>query len=209
MAQRHSDPEIPAVLLQTPAVLADPPGGAGKHIVFALGRLVPYKGFRTLVKAASHLGPDYQILIGGTGPLYDSLQKAIDSLGLQDRIKLLGFVDGAHLPVLFGACDVFVLSSDQKTEAFGIVQIEAMSCGKPVVATEIPQSGVSWVNREGVSGLNVPPGNSLAMAEAIRSICRNPDDYLQFAAGAMERYEELFTSRRMIDKVIQVYEQKD
>ncbi len=178
----------------------------GKHIVFALGRLVPYKGFRTLVKAASYLGPDYQILIGGTGPLYNTLKSEIEVLNLQERVELLGFVDGNKLPVLFGACDVFVLSSDRKTEAFGIVQIEAMSCGKPVVATQIPQSGVSWVNREGVSGLNVPPGNSLAMSEAIRRICRDPDDYLQFAAGAMERYEELFTSRRMIDKVIKVYE---
>ncbi|MCR5351566.1 MAG: glycosyltransferase [Bacteroidales bacterium] len=181
----------------------------GKHIVFALGRLVPYKGFRTLVRAATHLGPDYQILIGGTGPLYDSLQRTIEDNQLQDRVQLLGFVDNDRLPVLFGACDVFVLSSDRKTEAFGIVQIEAMSCGKPVVATQIPQSGVSWVNREGVSGLNVPPGNSLAMAEAIRRICRDPDDYLRFSAGAMERYEELFTSRRMIEKTIKVYEQND
>jgi len=181
----------------------------GRHLVFALGRLVPYKGFRTLIRAAALLGPEYQVLIGGTGPLYNALQKDIEDMQLQDRVRLLGYVEEEQVPVLFGACDLFVLSSDRKTEAFGIVQIEAMSCGKPVVATLIPHSGVSWVNREGVSGLTVQPGPPVALAEAIQRICRDPDRYLQFSAGAMERYEDLFTSRKMIDKMIKVYENED
>lgn len=100
------------------------------------------------------------------------------------------------------------MSSDRKTEAFGIVLIEAMSCGKPVVATLIPESGVSWVNTNGLSGYNVPPHNPKAMAEAITMICDNMDTYLQFCAGAMERFETAFTSREMIDKILKVYENK-
>lgn len=178
----------------------------GKHIVFALGRLVPYKGFRTLVKAASYLGPDYQILIGGTGPLYDALKSEIKALNLEERVELLGFVDGNKLPVLFGACDVFVLSSDQKTEAFGIVQIEAMSCGKPVVATRIPGSGTAWVNEHGVSGLNVTPGDAAALADAVRQICADGQTYRDFSGGARQRFDTLFTSDRMIDKILKEYE---
>lgn len=181
----------------------------GKKLVFALGRLVPYKGFATLVAAAQYLSSDYVILIGGEGPLHETLQKQIASLGLEKKVHLLGYVENWELPALFGACDIYVMSSQMKTEAFGIVQIEAMSCGKPVVATTIPQSGVSWVNQDGVSGLNVPPGDPEAIARAIVTICSDPDVYLQFAAGAMERFETYFTSRVMIDKIINIYESKN
>lgn len=181
----------------------------GKTLVFALGRLVPYKGFNTLVEAAKYLSDEYEVLIGGSGPLRDSLQKQIEDEGLKEKVHLLGYVENWELPVLFGACDVYVMSSQMKTEAFGIVQIEAMSCGKPVVATTIPQSGVSWVNQDGFSGLNVPPGDPRALADAIQAICSDPDVYMQFAAGAMERFETYFTSRVMIDKIIHIYENKN
>ena len=181
----------------------------GRKIVFALGRLVPYKGFGTLIEAAQRLDPEYLVLIGGMGPLMDELKQQIVTLGVQDRVQMLGFIPVPDLPALFGACDVYVMSSNQKTEAFGIVQIEAMSCGKPVVATRIPHSGVSWVNKDGTSGLNVPPDDPKNLAFAIKRICDNEETYQKFATGAMERYEELFTSRQMIDKIINVYENKD
>ena len=180
-----------------------------KKLVFALGRLVPYKGFSTLVEAAKYLPDDYEILIGGEGPLHESLQHQIDTLGLQQKVHLLGYVETWELPTLFGACDIYVMSSHMKTEAFGIVQIEAMSCGKPVVATCIPQSGVSWVNQDGVSGLNVPPGDPKAIAEAITAICSDSLVYMQYSAGAMERFETFFTSRVMIDRIIKIYENKN
>ena len=135
------------------------------------------------------------------------LRQQIADLGVQDRVQLLGYIAADELPALFGACDVYVMSSNQKTEAFGIVQIEAMSCGKPVVSTRIPHSGVSWVNQDGVSGLNVPPDDPKNLAFAIKRICDSEQNYKKFAAGAMKRYEELFTSRQMIDKIINVYEQ--
>jgi len=180
----------------------------GKKLVFALGRLVPYKGFGTLVEAARYLDDDYMVLIGGTGPMRDELIRRIIENGLENKVQLLGYVQTWDVPALFGACDIYVMSSQMKTEAFGIVQIEAMSCGKPVVATTIPQSGVSWVNQDGVSGLNVAPGDPKAMAEAIKAICTDPDVYLQYAAGAMERFETFFTSRLMIDKIVKIYESK-
>jgi len=178
----------------------------GKKIVFALGRLVAYKGFHYLVEAARLLPDNYVVLIGGTGPLKEELQEQIHRLHLDKKVRMLGFIQNEYLPEMFGACDVFVMSSQMKTEAFGIVQIEAMSCGRPVVATTIPGSGVSWVNENGFSGLNVPPKDPKALASAITAVCSDEDTYLRFRAGAMERFENCFTSRIMIDRIMHLYE---
>lgn len=177
----------------------------GKKIVFSLGRLVAYKGYNYLVAAAKYLSDDYVVLIGGTGALKGELEKEIGRLGVADKVKLLGRISDEDLPAYYGACDVFCLSSVQKTEAFGIVQIEAMSCGKPVVATNIPQSGVSWVNAHGVSGINVVPGNSEELAHAIEEVTKDETTYRQYATGAANRYKELFTQEQMIDKCMKIY----
>ena len=145
------------------------------------------------------------ILIGGTGALEHELRREIEELGLQGKVSLLGRVSEEDLPAYYGACDVFCLSSVQKTEAFGIVQIEAMSCGKPVIATNIPHSGVSWVNAHGVSGLNVAPENAKALAEAIVNVTQDPLDYQRYSQGAKKRYNELFTKEHMIEKCLNIY----
>lgn len=177
----------------------------GKHIVFSLGRLVPYKGFAYLIEAAKHLDDNYMVLIGGTGPLRDELQAQIETLGLQERVKLLGYVSDVELPAYFEACDLFCMSSVMKTEAFGIVQIEAMSCGKPVVATKIPESGVSWVNQDGVSGLNAEPYDAEDLAKCIRGILADENDYARFSKGALDRYKTVFTQELMIHKCLEIY----
>lgn len=179
---------------------------AGKKVIFSLGRLVPYKGYKYLVDAARHLSDDYVVLIGGHGPLFYDLMAEIETWGLEDKVKLLGHIPDEELPAYFGACDLFCLSSVQKNEAFGIVQIEAMSLGKPVVATRIPHSGVSWVNAHGVSGLNVEPCDSLRLAEAIRAVLSDESAYAAYSEGARRRYRELFTKEMMIDKVITIYD---
>jgi rhamnosyl/mannosyltransferase len=97
------------------------------------------------------------------------------------------------------------MSSIWKTEAFGIVQIEAMSCGKPVVATCIEESGVSWVNEDGVSGYNVEPQNAGALAEAIVKVVSDSQRYAELSAGARQRYETIFTQKNMVDRCLKLY----
>lgn len=177
---------------------------AGKKIVFSLGRLVHYKGFSYLIKAAAHLDDNYVVLIGGDGPLKECLESEIKQQGLQGKVVLLGRIPDDELAAYYGACDLFCLSSVQKTEAFGIVQIEAMSCGKPVVATNIKGSGVSWVNDHGASGVNVPPMDSVALAEAIRTVTCNEDTYKKYSQGALERFHTVFTYKTMIDNYLQL-----
>ena len=175
----------------------------GKRILLTIGRLVPYKGYRYLVDALALLPEEYVLVLGGIGPLQEELEAQIRSRGLQGRVTLLGYVGPEDLPGWFAACDLFVLSSVMKTEAFGIVQVEAMSCGKPVVATQIPESGVPWVNVDGVSGRNVPPCDAQALASAIQEVAENQARY---GAGARRLYEERYTFDRMIDQIQAVYD---
>lgn len=177
----------------------------GKRIIYSMGRLVEYKGYEYLILAATMLSDDYVVLIGGGGPLKAQLQEQINTLKLQDKVHLLGYVPAEALGAYYKACDVFCLSSTIKTEAYAIVQVEAMAAGKPIVATNIPGSGVSWVNAHGVSGLNVPTHNARELAEAIHAICSEPSIYERYASSSRARYEELFRSEVMIDKLIALY----
>ncbi len=177
----------------------------GTKLVVSIGRLVPYKGYTYLIQACQHLGNDYQVLVVGDGPLMDNLTGEVQEYGVQDRIKFLGFLEDNEMHALLGSCEVFVLSSVMKTEAFGIVQIEAMSLGKPVIATKIPESGVSWVNADRESGINVPIKDEKALAEAIQRICSNPALHQAYAEGARKRFLEIFTLDKMIETTIKVY----
>lgn len=176
-----------------------------KKIVFSLGRLVEYKGYEYLIRAACLLSDDYVVLIGGSGPLKSHLETLILALGLQNRVELLGRISDEDLPTYYGACDIYALSSIWKTEAFGIVQIEAMSYGKPIIATKIEGSGVDWVNENEVSGINVNPMDSNAIANAIKYILSDKKQYQRLSEGARKRYETCFKKEIMIERCVQLY----
>lgn len=178
-----------------------------KKIIFSLGRLVHYKGYRYLIDAARFLDDNYVILIGGSGELRQELQIQIDRNQLSDRVKLLGRISDEDLPAYYGACDIYCLSSIMKTEAFAIVQIEAMSCGKPVVSCNIVESGVPWVNADGISGLVVEPEDGKALAEAITRIMNDKNLYEQLSVGAKLRFQDLFQKDKMIEKCLELYHQ--
>ena len=176
---------------------------AGKKLILSVGRLIPYKGYPYLIEAMPLLPDNYHLVIGGTGPLKEQLEQLIQEKHLQGKVTLTGYIDDDDLPAWFGACDSFVLTSTMKTEAFGIVQIEAMSCHKPVVATCIPQSGVSWVNEDGVSGRNVTPGKLEEYASAIQEVTSNCE---KFGESAYLRYLNMFTRDKMIQQIKELYE---
>lgn len=177
----------------------------GKKVVYTMGRLVEYKGYEYLVEAASLLPDDYVVLIGGSGPLKGELQRMVKGYLLNHKVHILGYIPRELEAAYYGAADVFCLSSVLKTEAYAIVQVEAMSVGCPVVATRIEGSGVSWVNEHGVSGLNVAPRSSREIAEAIQSICSNSEVHARFRSGAKDRYQRLFTLDKMTSGLIDIY----
>lgn len=178
----------------------------GKKIVYSMGRLVEYKGYEYLIEAATLLPDDYVILIGGSGPLKGTLQEMVHKYQLQHKVFILGFVPREVESAYYGACDVFCLSSTLKTEAYAIVQVEAMSCGRPIVATNIKGSGVPWVNEHGVSGMNVAPCSSQEIAMAVQMICEDAHLYERFSMGALYRYHKHFTMDAMIDGLVTHYQ---
>lgn len=177
----------------------------GKKIVYSMGRLVEYKGYEYLIEAASLLPDDYVVLIGGSGPLKGTLQDMVHKYQLQHKVFILGFIPREVESAYYGACDVFCLSSTLKTEAYAIVQVEAMSCGRPIIATNIPGSGVPWVNEHGVSGLNVAPCSSKEIAMAVQMICEDAHLYERFSIGALHRYHKHFTLDAMTEGLIAHY----
>jgi glycosyltransferase involved in cell wall biosynthesis len=177
----------------------------GKKLIFSLGRLVEYKGYEYLIRAAQELDNTYHIVIGGKGPLMESLSQLIIDLGVQDRVTLLGFVSDEEVSNYFQAADAFCLSSILKTEAFAIVQIEAMSCAKPIVSAYIPGSGVTWVNQDQVSGLVVPNSDPQALAEALKKLFTDISLYDNLAKGSRRRFNQNFTRASMVDKCLQLY----
>ncbi len=179
--------------------------GRARHIVFSMGRMIPYKGFENLILAARDLPDDYLVVIAGSGPLHDRMQQLVDSNGLSAKVLLPGRISDRERDALMAAASVFVLPSVEKTEAYGIVLIEAMSASLPVVATEIPGSGTSWVNAHGVSGLNVPVADPAALARAITDICEDPDARAAYARAARARWEENFTAEHFLDTVTNIY----
>lgn len=180
-------------------------GHAGRAIVFALGRLVPYKGFEHLIRAARSLAPDTRVLIGGDGPLLGALDAMLRELGVADHVQLLGALGDRDVELHMRACDVFCLPSVHKSEAFGIVQLEAMRAGRPVVSTRLHGSGVDWVNEDGVTGLTVPAGDAGALAQALARIAGDPALARRLGANGRKRYEEFFTARRMAEQTREAY----
>jgi glycosyltransferase involved in cell wall biosynthesis len=177
----------------------------GRQFILSVGRLVPYKGFSVLIESAKYLPDDCAVVIVGTGPLEEELISLASQNGVEDRVVFLGGVSDSELISLFGAAKVYCMSSIDRAEAFGVVLIEAMSYGVPVVATNIPGSGVPWVNQHGVSGVNVPVNDPLALAGACSAILDSKELYDQLSIGALSRYEEEFTEAQMCHSFIEHY----
>jgi glycosyltransferase involved in cell wall biosynthesis len=140
----------------------------GRFLIFALGRHVYYKGYEYLIRALA-LIPQAELVLGGRGPLTASLERLAEELGVRQRVEFAGRIPEADLPAYYHACDVFCLPSVEQSEAFGIVQLEAMASGKPVVCCELGNA-VTWVNQHGVTGLVVPPADPASLAQALEQL---------------------------------------
>lgn len=175
----------------------------GRPILLNIGRLVGYKGQGCLVDAIQDL--DVTLWFAGTGPLQAELEAQVNRLRLQDRVHFWGGVDDRKLATLLKACDVFVLPSITPNEAFGIVQIEAMACGKPIICTDLP-SGVPWVNQHGQTGLVVKPGDVADLRQGIRQLLDAPELAREMGEQGRQRAAVEFTEDRMIDRYWELFQ---
>jgi glycosyltransferase involved in cell wall biosynthesis len=160
--------------------IAELRGRYGEEHVVAVGRLVPYKGFDRLVAAASAL--PCRVVIVGEGISRPALESQIASLGLQDRVHLVGVVGDERLAAHLAAASVFVLPSWNRAEAFGIALLEAQAAGTPVVATDVG-TGTEEALVPGETGLMVPPSDTRALVEAITSLLGDPNRRAEMVAA--------------------------
>jgi rhamnosyl/mannosyltransferase len=187
-------------------VSARDPGSGGTPsppTVLFVGRLVEYKGVDVLLRALAGLIGVRAVLVGG-GPRRAALEELASDLGLRDRVTFEGEVSDERMAELYGTCDLFVLPSVTRAEAFGLVQLEAMAAGKAVVSTSVP-TGVPWVNQHERTGLIVPPGDVPALRRAIDRLLEDPELRSRMGREGRARVARDFTPARMIQQMLALY----
>ncbi len=183
-----------------PAAVAAIRNRFGDRIILAVGRLVYYKGLEFLVRAMQQI--QGHALIVGQGPERERLAAEAESLGVSDRVTLLGHVPDTR--PYYRAARAFALPSHLRSEAFGIVQLEAMAAGLPVVNTRIP-SGVPGVSVDGVTGLTVPPGDPTALADAVNRLLDDPGLAARLGEAGRRRVAERYSLGGMTERTLAVY----
>jgi len=173
-------------------------------IILGAGRQVGYKGFDVLIEAMA-LVPQARLVLCGRGDQTAALKRQVAALGIGERVIFTGEVDDAELAAWFQACDVFCMPSVTRAETFGLVQLEAMSCAKPVVVTRLG-NGVNEVHADGINGLSVPVRDPGALARALQRLIA--DAGLRHAMGqaSRERVLQQYTIEQMRDATLAIYE---
>jgi rhamnosyl/mannosyltransferase len=173
-------------------------------IVFLfVGRLVYYKGCEVLLDAFAKIRRGHLIIVGD-GPLERELKDQARRLRVSGQVDFRGYLPDEAVARAFRDCDIFVLPSVARTEAFGIVQLEAMAYGKPVINTRLP-SGVPYVSLDGVTGLTVTPGDAAALADAMEKLANDPALRRRLGQAAYRRVREEYRADLMLDRVYGEY----
>ena len=170
--------------------------------ILFVGRLVYYKGVDTLLKAIAPVS-GASLVIAGDGPLRNSLEALAHSLGVGSRVLFTGSLAEDIYPALFATADIFVLPSTHRTEAFGIVALEAMASGLPLVTTELG-TATSFYNEHGATGFVVPPGDVRALAESLSALAGSAELRARMGRAARERVKD-FSLSAMLDAYEAIY----
>jgi rhamnosyl/mannosyltransferase len=169
-----------------------------------MGRHRHYKGVDQMIQAMPGLAARF--LIAGTGPLTAEWQALAEQLGVADRVQFVGFVPDADLAGFYASGDIFVLPANSRAEAFGIVSMEAMAAGLPVITTEVG-SGTSFVVQDGQTGMVVPALDPAALAGAVQQLLDDPERRKSMGRAGRARVTTEFTPARLLQRVMTVYEQ--
>jgi glycosyltransferase involved in cell wall biosynthesis len=192
--------DVPIEVIPYTTSLPEPPPApkavGGPPTVLFVGRLVERKGVPYLIEAISLLrDASIRLVIVGDGPERPKLEAAARRLGIADRVEFRGKIPAAELQAAYARATAFVLPSvfDARgdTEGLGVVALEAMNYGTPVVASRI--GGIPDVVEDGVTGLLVPPGDAAALAAALRRLLDEPDLARKLGEAGRRRLREQFS----------------
>ena len=177
------------------------------HIkLLTIGRLTYYKGHDILIQAMATVN-NAELIIVGQGEEKARLEKLIIELQLTDKVKLYGHCSDEQLIGLLDSCDCFCLPSLERTEAFGVVLMEAMRYHKPVIASAIPGSGVTWVVEDKVTGLLTPPGDVTALAYALQQLVDNHTLRQTYGQAGYQRFLDTFIIQQVETEISTLYQQ--
>ena len=174
-------------------------------MILYLGRTAEAKGVNHLLKALALVKSDCETIITGAGNNLNNLKELSESLHIDSKVKFVGWADREHRDELLEEC-IFVVMPSLWPECFGIVGIEAMAFGKPVIAYNV--GGVSDWLKDGENGLLVPQGNIKELAEKIEFLLRNSDIALDFGMKGKEIVRENFTDEKHIEKLLMIFKEK-
>jgi rhamnosyl/mannosyltransferase len=174
----------------------------GDRLVVFIGKFRYYKGIYVLLEAMKQI--DAKLLLIGEGYLENELKRHVAEERLENKVAFLGELSDQAVIAFLHACDVFVLPSVERSEAFGIVQLEAMACGKPVVCTELG-TGTTFINQHQKTGIVVEPNNPEVLAQAVNFLLDRPELRSQFGQAGIERVQKYFSADSMIDDLIAIY----
>jgi D-inositol-3-phosphate glycosyltransferase len=178
-----------------------------RYRLLSVGRLVPRKGYDIVIEALTRL-PETELLIAGGGdatpePEHDRLAAVAERLGVADRVRLIGQIARTDMPALLRSADLVVCSPWY--EPFGIVPLEAMACGVPVVASAV--GGMLDTVVDSVTGALVPPRDPVALAEAVGPLLESPSRRAELASAGLERVRSRYSWDRVAADTAAVYQQ--
>jgi rhamnosyl/mannosyltransferase len=178
--------------------------------VLSIGRLAHYKGHDCLIDAIAKISTtnaNVSVLIVGEGELRDALDQQVTDAKLTARVKLLGHQSELILHALLENCDILCLPSTLRTEAFGLVLLEAMYHGKPSIVSNIKGSGMTWVISDQDNGWYIPAGDADALAQKLTDLYQHPEQITETGVRARECFEQEFSAQHCAEKTIAVYQQ--
>lgn len=178
--------------------------GHSPFTILSVGRFTYYKGFEYLVDAAT-MQVDVHFIIVGDGPEFDKIKARVRGNHLENRFDLVGKVNSPELIRLLINCDVFCLPSIERTEAFGLVLLEAMHFAKPMITTKIRGSGVLEVNDHGITGLQVPVADAKALCDAILYLKHHPARRHDMGHASREKFNRCFKINPVAERITRIY----
>jgi len=185
-----------------------PDASRAKEILF-VGRLVERKGVEYLLRALRIVYPkiDVRLTVVGTGPLFPALKALTVELGLEDRVNFTGALPQQELEKAYRRCDLFVLpacyDSSGDTEGLGVVLLEALSCGKPVIGSNV--GGIPDIIKHEQTGLLVPEKDPEALAQAIERVLSDPSLYFSLAKNGFEYAKNTFSIQSIARRGKELY----
>ncbi len=187
-----------------------PRDGSNTLKLLSVGRLSYYKGYTHLFQAISlavKQGIDLQLEIIGGGGLRDVLDKQLRKLGVESQVSLLGQLSDSLRDEKLSQCDLLCLSSIERTEAFGLVLLEAMSAGKPCIVSDVAGSGMSWVVVNNKTGFVYKAGDRVDLVRKLTEIAGNLEQLPAMGMAGRQRFEKMFQMPVVGRAIAQLYQQ--